>query len=387
MLLLLLAGVGVFLYHNFKMSIREAEARAETQRRMLQPRLISGQAHFQRRVFYSGEGLGNISQICVGWPADREGTDIAVVGNEGAHFVDSDGQIKRRVRFSIQQWCPIEVARTAPTGEYGYLTRDESWADPATLFDKEGRVSWRSSGTWSNVDDSAPGDVLGDGKLTVVIGFNGIGGLALLDGQGKRLWKKEEANVWHVETLDTNDDGRDEILHTNAKGQLLVRNENGDVIAHYLPGVYVSDFVITRWGEEAKPSHILIPISESHGGCCNPELVLLDSKGTKVREFQSPLGDLLTSMSATPVRFGKKHEYFAVLKNEFSVGRSMLTLYDKDGEIVYQEILGESCLGIAALPRKDGEWLLVGCAAKIWEYSQVPTSTSLKQNAPKAIEE
>jgi hypothetical protein len=56
--------------------------------------------------------------------------------------------------------------------------------------------------------------------------------------------EKEEPNAWHVETLDTNGDGREEILNSNAKGQLFVRNANGDVIAQYLPGAYVSGLLL-----------------------------------------------------------------------------------------------------------------------------------------------
>lgn len=80
-------------------------------------------------------------------------------------------------------------------GENGYRTRDKSWAIPATLFDKEGHVSWHSSGTFPGVDDSLSGDIFGDGRLSVVIGYDGSGGLALLDSQGKTLCKKEESNV------------------------------------------------------------------------------------------------------------------------------------------------------------------------------------------------
>ena len=94
-------------------------------------------------------------------------------------------------------------------------------------------------------------------------------------------WKKEESNVWHVETLDTNGDGREEILQSDAKGELLVRNGNGDVIARYLPNFYVSHFALTRWGEEERASHILIPISESHEGCCKQAFILLDANGKK----------------------------------------------------------------------------------------------------------
>jgi hypothetical protein len=370
-LLLLLMGAGAFLYYKVQPGIREAKAQAEAKQKMLQPRLIEGEGKFERRAFYRGEGVGSISQITVGWPADREGADIAAVGNQGVDFVDWAGHVKKQVRFSIEQRCSVVVARIDPSGEYGYLTREESWAVPATLFDKEGHVAWRSSAALPGVDDSAPGNMHGDGRLSVVIGYNGDGGVALLDAQGKTLWKKEEGNVWHVEMLDTNEDGREEIIHSNAKGQLLVRNGDGNVVGQYLPSFYVSHFTLTRWGGETRPSHILVPISAFRDACCKSELILLDANGKELRELESPLGEFFNRMSATPIRFGKKADYFAVLKNDFSSERSMLLLYGEDGQIVYQEILGESCLGMTTLPTKDGERLLVGCAAKIWEYSPV----------------
>jgi len=377
-LLLLLAGAGVFLYYKIQPSLREAEARDEVEKKILQPRLIKGEGNFEKRAFYAAEGLGNISQIRMGWPADREGADIAVVGSRGADFIDLAGRFKKHVRFSTEQWSPIVVARMNASGEYGYLTRDESWATPAMLFDKEGRVSWRSEGTLAGVDDSVPADLYGDGKLSIVIGFNGWGGVALFDGQGKKLWKKREWNVWHVETLDTNGDGREEILHSNAKGQLLVRNANGDVIAQFLPEFYVSNFAVTRWGEEMRPTHILVPTTEARDGCCKPVLVVLDANGRSVAKLGSPLGNLFNQSAATTVQFGGRTEHFAVLQNNFAKERSMLVLYDKAGQIAYQEILGESCHGIATLTVPDAEMLLVGCNAKIWEYSPVLKTSSTK---------
>ena len=154
-----------------------------------------------------------------------------------------------------------------------------------------------------------------------------------------------------------------------ARVNCLCGTKNGDVAAQYLPGFYVSHFALTRWGEEARPLHILVPVSESRDGCCKPAFILLDANGKKVTELDSPLGDLFTRMSATPIRFGKGAEYFAVLENRLE--RSMLLLYGEDGQIAYQEILDEPCLGMAALPEKEGERLLVGCAAKVWEYSPV----------------
>lgn len=379
--LALLIAAGVFVYYKLSPDIKEVEARAEQEQKLLQPRLVKGSGKFERHPFYTNERLGNISQIRVGWPADREGADIVVVGSRGADFIDLASQIKKQIQFSTNQNTSVTVARTSAAGGYGYLTRDESWTAPAMLFDEEGQLRWRSKGPWSGVDDSAPGDVLGDGKLSVVIGFNGGGGIALLDGQGHSVWNKREGNVWHVETLDIEGNGREEILHSNAKGQLLVRDAKGKLIAQYLPGSYVSWFAITRWGDEPKPTHILVPTKRRREGCCTPVFVVLDAHGKIVAERESPLGSVLNRTAATPVRFGKHDDYFAILQNNFARGRSMVLLYDKDGQIVYQEVLGESCLGLAVVPIKDAERLLVGCEGKIWQYSPVVEA----QSAPKDI--
>jgi hypothetical protein len=138
--LLLLVATGVFLYYKIQPSVREAEAQAAEQEKILEPRLLKGEHEFERSVFYASDGLSNISQIHMAWPADREGADIAVVGSQGADFIDLGGRLKKKVRFSIEQHSPVVVARISASGEYGYLTRDESWAIPATLFDKEGAL-------------------------------------------------------------------------------------------------------------------------------------------------------------------------------------------------------------------------------------------------------
>ena len=379
-LFLLLLGAGICLHYWTRAYLRrEAKPRPE-------PHLVKGEGHFNKRLFYTGDGLGDISQILVGWPADKEGTALAVVGNKGAHFLDLTGRPAKWIGFSTFVACPVEVARIDATGGYAYLTRDESWATRATLFDKEGQVKWMyASGFLVGVDDSVSGDIYGDGKLSMVIGLNGRGGLVLVNREGRTVWKKKEGNVWHVETMDTNGDGRDEILHSNAPGQLLVRNANGDVIAEYLPGHYIADFTLTRWAEEQRPTHILVPTTEGREGSSKSIFVVLDAKGKTVAQLESPLGGLLDRTKATTVRYGRGAEYFAVLQNNFTWKRSILLLYGKDGQIVYEEILGESCLGIAALPQEDGERLLIGCAGRIWEYSPVPqTNAGPTKRTPKS---
>jgi len=61
-LFLLLVGAGVYLYLKVQPILHQAEARQT----MLQPRPIKGEGNFERRPFYTGESLGDISQIRVG---------------------------------------------------------------------------------------------------------------------------------------------------------------------------------------------------------------------------------------------------------------------------------------------------------------------------------
>jgi len=223
------------------------------------------------------------------------------------------------------------------------------------------------------IDDSVGGDLDGKGNLQVVIGFNGGGGVALIDGNGKEIWEKKDTNVWHVEILDINGDGRKEILHSNARGQLLVRDARGEIIARYLPDHYVSGFALTRWGAESQSRHILIPSQEAGEG--KSSILVLDADGKSVIRLDDPLGDLMHLTHGTPVHFPKEAAYYAVLQTNGSLKRSILFLYDSEGTIAYQEILADACLSIASMPEKSADRLLVGCSGNILEYSPITNGT------------
>jgi len=377
LLILTLIVFGVYFFHRIDSQLAQD---SKEKLKKLEPRVITGAGQFKKSIFYKGEDLGGVTEILVGWPADREGAALTIVGNRGAHFLDSNGVLKKQVRFSKNIFCPVEVTKLDAGGEYGFLTRDESWAVSAILFDKQGQERWSyPGGVLEGVDDSVGGGLDSKGNLQVVVGFNGGGGVVLVDSEGKKIWQKADRNVWHVETLDIDEDGRKEILHTNARGQLLVRDARGEIVAHYLTDHYVSDFALTRWGAESQPRHILIPSQETADGCCKPVILVLDAKGKTVAHFDAPLGDLMHQTQGTPVRFLKDTSYFAVLQGNGPLKRSMFFLYDASGKIAYQEILADACFGIASIPEKTGERLLVGCSGNILGYS--PTTDG---SAPQA---
>ena len=112
-----------------------------------------------------------------------------------------------------------------------------------------GTVSWcgRYSARSPGIDDAIAGQIAG--SEAVIVGLNGDGGVRRLDSQGKELWQQPDGNVWHVE-IATPDNGSDAmILHTNARGQLVLRDATGNVVGHSKPETYVSHFSLTAWDD------------------------------------------------------------------------------------------------------------------------------------------
>src|SRR6266853_1700797 len=108
LLIIVLAGVGIYLIHrlNSEMAQNSREALQK-----LQPQVITGAGQFDKSSFYAGSNLGEITQILVGWPADREGAALTVVGNKGADFLDARGGLKTQIQFSRYVPCSVEAMR------------------------------------------------------------------------------------------------------------------------------------------------------------------------------------------------------------------------------------------------------------------------------------
>ena len=365
LLIVSVIGVGLYLMHRYE-SKWEQESREQLQK--LEPRIITGDREFTKKVFYAGSDLGEVTQILVGWPAGRGAAALTLVGKKQVDFLDANAALKEQITFSKFTASPLQAVQLDAGGDYGFLTRDQSWAVNVVLFDKSGQEVWNYPGGLSGVDDSTVGEVGPDGKSTVVVGFNGGGGLVLINSQGKKIWQKPESNVWHVETLDIKGDGHREILHSNARGELLVRNATGEVIAHYLSGYYVSHFSLTRWSNESQPTHILVPTKQNKEGCCKNVLLVLGAEGNIVASLHAPEGDWIHKANGSPLQQRNHAPFYAVLQTGI-LPRSLLSVYNGDGKITYQEILGDRCLAINTMPGDLADRLLIGCGSSVWEYS------------------
>lgn len=320
------------------------------------PSVKLGAGDVERSVFADVPGVGALSQILAGAEAQRVGAAIAAVGTDGAAFLKVDGDVKEAITFSRRMYRPVNLVFLGD-GEYGFLNRDQSWSSDVMLFDRKGSLRWSYKGP-SGVDDSAAGDTDGDGKAEIVVGMNGGGGIHLLDMEGKKLWEEEDGNVWHVEIADTDGDGRGEILHSNAGGYLTTRDAEGRTRRQAQLASYVAKFALVR----ARDRRQMILISDEGA------LYLARLDGSRSQRLNvtglAPHGN----PAGTFVRFAGKRELFASLIGYERWKRSVLVLHDTEGRTVYQEVIGESCGAITAIPTGADEALLVGCGQRLLLY-------------------
>ncbi len=227
----------------------------------------------------------------------------------------------------------MKLVDTDSDGTLDFVDRSHGWHGGG-LFDHDGKTIWRFDGV-SGVDDVAYGDVDGDGRMEFAIAWNGGGGIQLRDRDGHDLWKQDDANVWHAEIVDTDNDGTPEIVHSNVSGALIIRDRRGNVLKQVRAPVYVSDFFLCPWPGRTDPPRILV--------VANGWLWVLKFDGTVEAKLALPDCPDHGEDAATHVRFkAAGPEYLAILLGYSLFDRSVIMVFDADHKLVYQEVLPDA---------------------------------------------
>ncbi|HLF48083.1 MAG TPA: VCBS repeat-containing protein [Methylomirabilota bacterium] len=364
LLWLIVIGLGVFGYRFARPALEGALATMKPPAELATPRVVTGADWLTKTSALSEPGLGSVTAIALLAGLAGTGDSLVAAGTEGAVVLDLGWAPRRRVTF---EGCAahVDVIPPAPTRPLRFLNRG-SWSCSTSLLDQDGRALWRYGGRGSGggVDDAVAGDLDGDGTLGVVVGFNGSGGVHRLDVSGKKLWSQPDGNVWRVELVDLDGSGRPVIVHSNASGQLTIRDRAGRVVRRERPAVYLSHFALTRWPGRDGPVRIL-EISDRG-------LWLFDFNGNIAWQLGAPLASRTLRPRGAPVRLGAgQPEYFAAVAAWGAWRRSVLWVYTRSGSLRYQEVLPEACAAIAAMPDAESgaDALLLGCEGKIWRYA------------------
>jgi len=71
---------------------------------------------------------------------------------------------------------------------------------------------------------------------------------------GKKVWHQSDRNVLACEMLEAREAGKAELFHSNASGQLVVRDASGEMWRIICGQNTYAIFALTRWGQRRKRS-------------------------------------------------------------------------------------------------------------------------------------
>jgi outer membrane protein assembly factor BamB len=130
------------------------------------------------------------------------------------------------------------------------------WGPSVHAFDTAGKTLWNYP-TGDGVDDVWPATVLRNpdtGLVPVVIGYNGMGGVHLINSDGSVRWKNPSvANVWHVCAERTGINGEAQIVTTSAGGRVHFFSLAGKEDRVLPAGTYSHMVRVSRPEPESKP--------------------------------------------------------------------------------------------------------------------------------------
>lgn len=324
--------------------------------RELAERVVVGQAKFVKQLLFRQSELGVVSDIDGGHHGQ-----ITIVGRHGAASINPDGTLIETVSF---EQCFADVVLVKVRAKGYFLCRgDYSKNQNTRLVDSNGKNLWSYGANNPGVFDAIGGD-LGNGLKGIVVGFNRDGGLHLLDFAGRPVWGREESDIWHVEIAHRGIHADPAILHSNTRGQLTIRNGNGDVIARFAyPGIYLGRFSLSAWGAERNRDKLIV----SHFDWT----YVLGPDGTTIARLPAPMRSSRDPWTTygTPMLATAKARYYATLQRYDEWNRSVLRIYDDQNRAVYEEVIAETCAALRSMPNKSGEALLLGCDGKLLRYS------------------
>ena len=169
---------------------------------------------------------------------DEKDLVIYAIGFARVAQVNTAGEIQQEFMLPHTSGMTVRLARVP----HPILMIFTPWITPGVdAYDLSGRRLWNYS-QGNGIDDVWTGDLDEDGSDEVVVGYNGGGGVHVLNGSGQLRWKSTAiGNVWHVAVGDVLGRARPQVVTTSALGKVhIFSGDGGRRVDAVAPSVYAN---------------------------------------------------------------------------------------------------------------------------------------------------
>lgn len=248
------------------------------------------------------EPVWSIEGRWTGVAADHtSGTIFALGAADRCLEIDAEGKTRRDI---VLPGAGRSVLRFAgwPGKSGPALLAFRTWAKELRAYDLNGKELWTYP-VGTGIDDVWPVDLTRDDG-GVAVGYNGNGGLHLLDTKGKMIWKSTAiGNVWHVSSADVLGKGTNQIVTTSAKGQVHIFSSDGKEREDRDVGLYANMVRVGRLSEKDESATI---IAAGAGLVANANrstfVAAISGTGDKLWALEIPVGNRTDIASAMLAR-------------------------------------------------------------------------------------
>ncbi len=315
----------------------------------------NGADWLEKSLFYEEAQLGSVTQVV----RRGDGGEIVVVGTQGAAFLTPKRSPRRLVVFAERAGRAELLEWQA--GEPRFLDSGGGGWQTGALLSPDGERLWQPS-AGVGMNDLSAGDVDGDGVPELAVGYNGSGGIRLYDASGAQRWAEIDGNVWHVEIVDTDGDGKPEILHSNASGELTRRDASGKVLGRKGVEPYLSQFSVVEW----PPSRMGLLHSVDDG------TNVLEFDGAIRTHLKTPDTSALSDAVGAVTRLGGEN-HLVIASTSASWDRTQIFVFDEKGALRFREVAPAECATIAT-PEENS--FLLGCGSRVLRYARTTTGAA-----------
>lgn len=168
------------------------------------------------------------------WYGDGHNRILVVDADGIMHVFDDAGKEQEQFKLPYKPRIGstlIECARLA-SGEIAAFQHPAGWPTSIPFAGRGGKLAYEyDAGKFRGIDSAAWVDFDGNGCGNFIVGFNGMGGLEVIDCKNQPRWSDAEPrNVWRVAGLGASKNQPGVVICSSADGSLRVYDSNGDLI-------------------------------------------------------------------------------------------------------------------------------------------------------------